>query len=265
MRRSNGDGPGLLHFERFGASGGIVHAISTRHGGVSTGQFATLNVATSGGDAVAAVEENRWRILDALGLDPLDLAMMGQVHGTRCEVVGPRTSPERRPYARQTDVLLTNVPGTALMALCADCAPVLLWDPIQRAVAVAHAGWRGALAGVVAAAMTALGREFGSRPADLQAAIGPCIGACCFEVRDAVLGPLYQQVPVADRLDRRDGEGRHYLDLPGLLQWQLESAGVPPAQVEPAGLCTACDPATFFSHRAEQGRTGRFGALIALV
>lgn len=254
----------VLQFESLLAEPGLLHAVSTRIGGVSTGQFHSLNVSISGGDDPASVDENRRRVLAGLGLDPLDLATMGQVHGARTEIVEPRIRPVQRPFFPETDAMITDLPRTPLMALCADCAPILLWDPVNRAIGAVHAGWRGALGGVVLSAIEGLHGRFESNPEDLRAGIGPCIGPCCYEVRDQVLEPLAETVPDPERFIRRDPAGRTFFDLPGFIAADLESIGVEPNRIERSGICTACNPQLLYSHRAEKGRTGRFGAFIAV-
>jgi hypothetical protein len=159
-------------------------------------------------------------------------------------------------------VILTRNPAVTLYMRFADCVPVLLYDPVRAAVAMAHAGWLGTVRGASRVAVEIMISQFGSRPGDILAAIGPSIGPDHYEVGQDVL----DQVAAAfgdeakGLVERRDG--RSYLDLWASNRFQLQQAGV--KHVEVAGLCTACHTDDWFSHRAEVGRTGRFGALIAL-
>jgi YfiH family protein len=135
----------------------------------------------------------------------------------------------------------------------ADCVPLLLHDPTARAVAAVHAGWRGALMGVAPAAVRTLAARFGADPSRIEAAVGPHIGACCFEVGHAVLDPL-SKIPGWERwMARRSGE-KGYFDLGAFVRWQLESAGLAPTRVTALGLCTRCDPSRFSSYRREGRR-----------
>ncbi|NMB76894.1 MAG: peptidoglycan editing factor PgeF [Myxococcales bacterium] len=237
----------------------LVHGFSTRAGGVSAGAFASLNVSHELGDEPARVEENRRRLARAAGFDRSRLIEMRQLHSDRVIVLsaaGGKASPELRG-----DALVALDARWVLGVRTADCLAVLLADSKRRAVAAVHAGWRGTLAGIVSRAVEALDR-CGCARRDLVAALGPCIRACCFEV-----GP-----DVAERFEgecgpgvvRYDERGRRFVDLAEANRRRLVAAGLPPASIEDLGLCTACRPDLFFSHRRDRGRTGRQLAFIAL-
>jgi len=172
---------GLVYycFEALSDQPGLFHGIFTRLGGVSSAPWATLNVGHTVGDDDEAVEENHHRICRTLDIARRDIVTGYQVHGTRVARVGRE---DRGRVCPQTDVLITDVPGIALMQRYADCLPVLLYDPVHRAIGLAHAGWRGTLAGVTRKAVQAMRSAFGSRPADLIAGLGPGIGPCCYQV-----------------------------------------------------------------------------------
>ncbi len=157
------------------------------------------------------------------------------------------------------DALITDTPGLLLALFYADCVPILLVDPARRAVAAAHAGWRGLVAGVIGNTVSALGRAFGTRPDDLLAAIGPCIGACCYEVGDDVAAHF-----PADVRQPPPGGGRAHIDLAGAATRRARAVGVPAGNITPSGHCTSCLPDRYFSHRRDAGRTGRIGALIGV-
>jgi YfiH family protein len=176
-----------------------------------------------------------------------------------------------------TDALVTSTPDTPLVILTADCAAVLLWDPARNAVGIAHAGWRGTVARVVAATVARMRASFGSNPRDLLAAIGPSIGPCCYEVGaeviDAVVaafpgdaGELLQHPDMASAGSFRASvnEDRRHFDLWRANERVLVEAGVAEANIEVAGLCTSCRTDLFYSHRAERGNTGRFGAMVTI-
>jgi YfiH family protein len=237
----------------------VIHAFTTRIGGVSEPPFDTLNLGRAAGDAARAVRENRRRAMAALGRGFEEHVEASQVHGARAAVVGVRDRGRKIPGV---DILLTRDPGVVLAMHYADCVPVLLVDPGRRAVAAVHTGWRGTAAGAAAEAVRALARAFGSRPGDLVAAIGPAIGPCCYEV-DAPVTAALAPWPWRDAVLEPAGEGRWRLDLWEANRRQLADAGVPAGAVGVAGVCTACRPGLFFSHRRDR-RTGRMGALVAL-
>lgn len=258
MRRETVDGISLYRFE--GLDGmGVAHAVLTRLGGVSQGPFATLNLGHTVGDDLAAVEENHRRVMAALRLHRQQVVSPHQVHGAQVRLVGRAHAGTVQP---QTDGLLTTTPGVALLFRFADCVPILLFDPVRRAVGLAHAGWRGLGQGVVAAAVAALVRQVGSLPGDLWAGLGPAIGPCCYEVGPEVAATVLRACPEGARVVH-ERDGALQLDLPGAVRAQLLAAGV--GRVEMAGICTACRNDEWFSHRAEHGRTGRFGVVAMLV
>ncbi len=237
---------------------GVVHAALTRLGGVSTGPFATLNMGSTVGDDLAAVAENHRRVLAALDLNREQVVSPYQVHSANVRLVGRAHT---GTVQLQTDGLLTTTPGVAILFRFADCAPIVLFDPVRRAVGLVHAGWRGAANGVVAAAVAAFVRHAGSRPSDLWAGIGPAIGPCCYEVGAEVVEAVAVACPPETPIAAQQNGALH-LDLPAVVRAQLLAAGV--GTVEMSGLCTACRVDEWFSHRAEGGRTGRFGMLVML-
>jgi YfiH family protein len=237
----------------------VRHGVFTRLGGVSAPPFATLNAGHTVGDAPAAVAENQRRICGALGVEAASIASGYQVHGVEAAVLGRQDCGRVRPAA---DILLTDRPGVPLVQRFADCAPLVLYDPVRRVLGLAHAGWRGAVQGVALAAVQAMSRAFGSRPADVVAGVGPSIGPCCYEIGPEVAAQVRAGFAAGERWLLAQAGGAVHLDLWAANRDQLRAAGV--AQVEAAGLCTACHSGEFFSHRAEKGRTGRFGVLAVM-
>jgi YfiH family protein len=142
-----------------------------------------------------------------------------------------------------------------------DCTPVLLFDPVRQAIGLAHAGWRGVVAGVVGASIRTMAAHFGSIPGDMWAGIGPTIGPCCYEVGADVAGEIASACPPGSEVVHSVNSQVH-ADLPAAVEAQLRAAGV--EWIEHADLCTSCRVDEFFSHRAEDGKTGRFGVVIGL-
>jgi YfiH family protein len=253
------DGVVLYRFRGLCEVEGLKHAVLTRVGGVSQGPYATLNLGHTVGDDLAAVAENHRRALGTLGLRPGETVSPYQVHGARVAVVGRSHLDTVQPA---TDALVTATPFVPLLMRFGDCASILFFDPVQRVIGMAHAGWRGVVAGSVEATVRTMTDRFGCAPADVWTGIGPTIGPCCYEVGSEVVGAVTAACPAgADVVHRVNG--RVHLDLPAAVQAQLGAVGV--RQIEHAGLCTACRVDEFFSHRAERGRTGRFGIVIGLL
>lgn len=236
---------------------GVPHAIFGRLGGYSQPPFDSLNTGHTVGDALEAVEANMARICQTLGVAPDDLVTARLVHGTRVAVVGPT---DRGRVVPATDGLCTASPEVVLFLRFADCVPLFLFDTRTGAVGLGHAGWKGTVEGMAAAMVRAMQQAFGSRPQEMVGAIGPAIGPCCYEVGPDVEGLVCRTLPhlAQDVLWSRNG--RVHFDLWEANRRQLVDAGV--AQVEVSAVCTACRRDLFFSHRADRGRTGRFGVAI---
>jgi len=259
LRRQEHNGLVTYHFELLAVEG-LKHAIFTRLGGVSQGPFATLNVGRSVGDDPAAVAENLARILAHLGLDAGQVATAYQVHGNRVAVV---TAADAGRIFPNTDGLVTDVPGLALLLRFADCQPILLYDPAHHALGLIHAGWRGAAQGIARRAVEAMQAAFDTRPQDLLVGLGPAIGPCCYTVGQEVASAMSYALPDWSRVMHPDGE-QWRLDLPAANAQQLIAAGVRRRQIEQARLCTSCHSDEFFSHRGDNGQTGRFAVVTCL-
>jgi YfiH family protein len=259
MKRVCDDGIVLYRFEGLNNVKGLVHAVLTRIGGVSQAPYATLNLGHTVGDDLAAVRENHRRALGALKLKPGQVVSPSLVHGAHVEVVG---RDHVGTIQAETDALVTGTPGVPLMMLFGDCMPLVLFDPVRRVVGIAHAGWRGVAAGVAEATIRTMAERLGCNPSNVWAGIGPTIGPCCYEVGSDVAAEIESACPPGAGVVRR-ANGRFHADLPAAVSAQLRAAGV--EQIEDTGLCTACRVDEFFSHRAERGRTGRFGTAIGLL
>jgi hypothetical protein len=256
MRRHRLNGVVQYRFEGVGDVENLLHAVLTRLGGVSRGPYATLNLGHTVGDDPEAVEENHRRALDPLEIHPDTVVSPWQVHGARVEIVGKEHRGTVRP---KTDALLTVNPGVPLMMRFGDCTPVLLCDPARQVVGLAHAGWRGVVAGIVGTTVKTMVEQLGSNPGDVWAGIGPTIGPCCYEVGSDVARQIEEACPAGSQVTRRVN-GRIHADLPAAVEAQLKESGI--RRIEQSALCTSCRVDEFFSHRAENGRTGRFGIVM---
>lgn len=257
FRLTHLDGLPAYQFEAWLGQSHLVHAIFTRHGGVSRPPYATLNLSRAVGDDPSAVEHNHARIYRALRISRSQVVGSHLMHGAAIRVV---TGQENGGAPVAADGLVTAQPGVMLSMRFADCVPILFHDPRRRAVGLVHAGWRGTLQAVASAAVRAMMEQLGCAAHDITAVIGPSIGPCCYEVGSEVVRTLYAALPdMAAALLRREGQ-RVYLDLWQANQQQLLAAGV--GHVYSMALCTACRRDIFFSHRGDGGRTGRFGVVI---
>jgi YfiH family protein len=250
---------GIRYFS-FENLAGVTHAIFTRRGGVSPAPWDSLNVGGSVGDDLAHVRANRVRSFDALGRDPASIHDVWLVHGT--DVVhadAPRDLAEKPPRA---DIVITDNPKVTLFMRYADCVPLLFHDPKKGVVALAHAGWLGTVRNVASATLDAMRRRYGTDARDVRAAIGPAIGPDHYEVGPDVAEQICTAFGARAESLLEPRGGRFHLDLWKANRLQMEEAGV--GEIEVAEICTACHLDDWFSHRAEKGKTGRFGALIAL-
>ncbi len=253
-------------FDRFAGIEGVAHGVLARQGGVSAAPYASLNMSSYRDDDVTAVQENQRRGYGVFGRTAAQLVHAHLEHGNRVVRVGTAAHGTVIPAC---DGLITNEPGCGLTMNYADCGSIFLYDPVNKAIGLGHAGWRGAIANLPGALVAAMVREFGSRPADMLAGLGPCISASHYEVDEPVISEVHRVFPKwVDRLlsyrvdDDGQRVGRPYFNLALANHIGLYEADV--KQVEMPAFCTASRTDLFFSHRAEKGQTGRFAAVIAL-
>jgi YfiH family protein len=256
----------LLQFESFLANGHLQHGIFTRQGGVSPAPFDSLNLSVSVPDEKSRVYANRQRAYGIYGRDTSSVVHAHLVHGADVARV---TQADSGTWVSRVDGLISDEPGCTLTMNYADCSPIFLYDPVNQAIGLGHAGWQGAVKDLPGSMVRAMQAEFGSDPASLIAGIGPCIGPCCYEVGEPVVSAVHAAFARPDTLlinpelqSDSQPDRRPHFDLPEANRRNLARAGV--KRIELSGLCTACHTDLFFSHRAEKGRTGRFGVLLKL-
>lgn len=247
----------------------LVHGFSTKLGGVSSGDCATMNLSFTRGDAVADVRENHRLFARAVGYDVSELVLTDQVHSTNIRRVGAGDCGEvflEQRSIRETDGLVTNEKDVVLMTFFADCVPLLFYDPVNQAVGNAHSGWRGTVQKMGEKMVERMRQEFGSEPEDLRAVIGPSICRDCYEVDEAVIREFDLAFDEGHRhalYDKKEN-GHYQLDL-----WQanriiLEEAGLRPEHICVSGVCTYEHPEQLFSHRYTNGQRGNLCAVIGL-
>lgn len=239
----------------------VLNAVFTRHGGISPEPWHSLNLSTSVGDEPDRVAANRIRIFEALGRDPASIYDVWLVHGTDILYAdAPRPLTE---HPHKADIIFTDNPEVSLFMRFADCVPLLFHDPRKHVIGIAHAGWMGTVKGVAEASIHGMKARYGSNPADVVVGIGPSISVDHYEIGEEVAAQFREKYRTDAERILQTREGRIYLDLWAANVIQLRNMGV--EQIQVSGLCTACNVEDWFSHRAEKGKTGRFGALLALI
>jgi YfiH family protein len=229
------------------AIGRVRHAFFTRQGGVSGGIYASLNCGPGSNDDAGCVQENRARVADILGAKPSHLLTVFQKHSATAVIAKRPWEASKTPEA---DAIVTATPGLAIGVLTADCAPVLFCDSEARVVGAAHAGWRGALSGIVEATVKAM-QELGAKPERIVAVIGPAISQRAYEVgADYVERFLAKEPGSATFFATDQDSGEPHFDLPGYVDERLKRAGV--GTISDLGLCTYCDESRLFSYRRSQ-------------
>lgn len=235
----------------------LVHAFCTRLGGASQEEYRSLNMSFREGDEEFRVLANWSKLAQAFEIPVENFLVLNQVHGDDIFVIPPHGEYFTSRDALNYDAIVTDRTDVAICIKTADCAPVLLADPVRKVIAAVHAGWRGTALGITAKVARLMQTSYRSEPADLLAAIGPSIGGCCYEVDAATADAFNRQKNGTAILRPGKKEGKWMLDLVEANRRQLLGCGLPAANIEAAGLCTVCHPEAFFSHRGSGGVTGR--------
>ena len=249
------------------AARGIKHGVSTRLGGRSVQPFTSLNLGLHTGDDAETVWHNRQAFCQALGLTADKAVTAEQVHGDVVRLVTETDAGRGARHYQEaisgTDALITNVPDLPLMLFFADCVPVLIVDPVAKAIGISHAGWKGTVAKIAQKTVIAMQQSYNTKPANCLVGIGPSIGPCCYEVDEMVISKLRSGFSKWNELAAPCADCWQ-LNLWEANRQQLLEIGVQDRNITVSGICTAENTPVFFSHRAENGRTGRIGAGISL-
>lgn len=250
----------IYRVKKFDAYPQLKHAIFTRKGGVSQAPFRALNLSISVGDDPEAVASNTRYACQVVNASPEQTVSCHLVHGAKVITV---TKANQQRVMGQADGLITGEPDIFLFMRFGDCTPLIFFDPAQKAIGLTHAGWRGTMQNAAGATVQAMAARLGCRPKNIMAVIGPSIGPCCYEVGPDVMAAAANSLVDSDKLFTSNGRPHHAcFDMWAANRRQLSMAGV--EQIVQSNLCTACRTDEFFSHRAEKGRTGRFGVIIGL-
>lgn len=256
----------------------LTAGFTTRRGGISKEPYHSLNCGLHVDDQSGLVVENRRRLSEAAGIPFEGCTYAEQVHGKEIQVVTKALrgagNDSREKAIQAKDGFVTNEPGIFLHALYADCVPLYFFDPVKKAVGLAHAGWRGTALQIAKSTVETMSAAFGSKPRDMLAVIGPSIGMCCYEVDEAVVARMAH---LWEDLHNKDGkrsnpdrpydqkaDGKYMLNLQEINRQIMIKAGILPSHIELSTLCTSCQTDLLFSYRKENGKTGRMAAWIGL-
>ncbi|HAG65713.1 MAG TPA: peptidoglycan editing factor PgeF [Ruthenibacterium lactatiformans] len=257
------NGVPYLSYPFFENTGIVKHGFSTRLGGVSKGCWSSMNISTTRGDAPEDVEENRRRIAGAIGVMPEAFTYTHQTHTVHVAAVRAK---DKGKHFKETDGMVTDVPGICLVTFFADCVPLYFVDPVRKAIGLSHSGWRGTVGKIGKATVEKMGEEYGCMPEDILAAVGPSICQDCYEVsEDVALAFMQEFKEYADeRLIYRTSEEKYQLNLWRANEIVLLEAGILPKHLAVTNICTCCNPDLMFSHRASHGKRGNLGAFLGL-
>ncbi len=237
----------------------ITHAFTSRHGGLSKAPFHSNNLAFHVGDLKTDVIQNHQKTAKSLGYEYQNLIHMRQIHSDKITIVDSKRHHFENPP--ECDALITNQTATPLMVMTADCTPVLLYDPIQKVIAVAHAGRAGALKSIVTKTIKKMSASYDSDIENILVALGPSIGVCCYEVGTEIA----QETDILGygfAVEHRAGS--YFLDVNAIILHQLKTLGLKEVQINNLSVCNACHNSTYFSYRADQKETGRFGGILMI-
>lgn len=256
-----------ITFPKLENTGLVNHAFSTKQGGVSKGKFATMNLSFNRGDEREAVIENYRRLCDCVGIDINNLVLSRQTHTDNIKIVdrSHRGTGIFKDSFSDIDGLITNQSQVALVTQYADCTPLVFLDPVKKVIATSHSGWRGTVKQIGKRTVEKMQSEFGCNPKDIIAGIGPCIGACCYEVDD----PVYNEFLRLEYLDLSKiftpvRDGHYMLNLVEANRQILVHAGINDQNIDLSDICTCCNNDMLHSHRVTKGERGNLGLIIEL-
>ena len=259
----------LLQYPQLQALDMVKHCFTTRMGGVSKNEFSSLDLSFNRGDDIEAVKENFRRVAEAMEVPAGQIVCSDQTHTTNVRKVTAEDAgsglTKERPY-HDVDGLITDVPGLMLATFYADCVPLYFVDPIRKAVGLSHSGWRGTVHKIGKITVQAMADQYGSRPEDIVAIIGPSICQDCYEVSEDVILEFqkYYREDCQSELYYRKENGKYQLNLWRANEIVMEEAGILPENIHTTQWCTCCNPELLYSHRASKGKRGNLAAFLGL-
>ncbi len=252
----------------FEDSGLVKHCFTTRKGGVSQGIYHSLNTSLIKSDPVENVKENLDRVCTAIGIDCKKLVFSQQVHGDRIRIV--RAEDQGKGITKEsdileTDALITNVPGIPLITFYADCVSVFILDPVNKAVGLAHSGWKGTVLKIAQKTIKKMAETYGTMPENCLVGIGPSIEPSCFEIKEDAAQLFKESFADWERFMIKKDQEHYVADLWLANELMLTEIGVKLRNITVSGLCTCCNEELFFSHRRDKGKTGSLSAIIEII
>ena len=259
----------IIKYNIFDKYENIVHGFSTRLGGVSKEHLSSLNLSFSRGDLRENVLENHKRLGEAIGYNHEKLVFSDQVHDVRIHQVMEDDMGKgimKESDIKETDGLITNIPGIPLITFYADCVPLYFYDPVQKVVALAHSGWKGTVNKIGAVMVSKMKELYGSEPSDIICAIGPSICKSCYEV-SADVADMFKEAFTHEEYEdivEEKGNEKYLLDLHKACKYNFINAGINESNIAMPDYCTCCNSQMLFSHRASKGMRGNLAAVIML-
>ena len=258
-----------LEYPLFQKTGIVTSAFSTRLGGVSEGYYSSLNLSFDRGDDPARVLENFKRIGASMGVNVEDMVLSKQTHTTNVRVVTAEDKGKgvmRERNYTDVDGMITNVPGICLVTSYADCVPLYFVDPVKKAIGLSHSGWRGTVGKIGKNTVQLMQENFGSKPEDLLAAVGPSVCMDCYEVSEDVIEQFKEafEKKYWEDLFYKKENGKYQLNLWEANRLIMLEAGIKEEHISMPGICTCCNPEFLFSHRASHGKRGNLGAFLGI-
>lgn len=251
----------------FEETGLVRHCFTTKKGGVSKGEHSSLNLGLSRNDLRENVIKNFNIICNAIDINPKNLVLSDQVHNDRIYHVKKDDAGKGlwiKGDIKEVDALVTNIPNLALTTFFADCVPLYFLDPIEKVIAVAHAGWRGTVLKIGKKTVKEMVDVYGCSAKNILVAIGPSIGQCCYEVGKEVIEE-FEEAFEQSVFSYQIHSGKGYVDLWKANKMALLEAGIVENNITESGLCTMCNKEEFFSHRGHNGKRGNLAAILQLI
>jgi YfiH family protein len=245
----------------------VEHCFTTRKGGVSKGEYSSLNLGLKKKDSCKNVEQNFAIICNAINIDLANLVLSDQIHSNNVRVVSEKDRGKGiliESDIRNCDGLVTNARNVALVTFYADCVPIFLFDPKNKVIGLAHSGWKGTLEQIAAKTANVMIEEFNCNPGNIISAIGPSIGQCCFEVGNEVKDQFINKLDWSRDFCIKKDEEKSFIDLQGIIKHTLIDCGFKIQNIFISNICTKCNKEIFFSHRGDNGKTGSLAAIMQL-
>ena len=255
-----------LTIPAFDRTGLVKHCFTTRQGGISSGLYFSLNTSPFKSDCLFNVHKNLEIVCSSIGIDYEKLVMSKQVHGDIIKVVNNKLDGKQLfNNIKGFDAMITNKSGIPLITFYADCVPIYILDPVNRAIGLVHSGWRSTVLHIGAKTLKKMGDLYGTKPEECLAAIGPSIEKDCFEVGEDTAEAFRQSFKDYSSILFQRGNGKYNIDLWACNKEMLIDEGVKPQNITVSELCTKCNKELFFSHRRDNGKTGSLSAIMELI